>query len=108
MPAALKVIRWRVRPFDTCGDSDLATVALNPFSCPACSKGTLVKVEVEATTITEAKRHPVIVTAACPKGHSLVVFVDKNFQVRDVEAVATASEKHEDAVDKTKSWFDSL
>jgi hypothetical protein len=67
-----------------------------------------VKVEVEATTITEAKRHPVIVTAKCPNGHSIVVFVDKNFQVRDVEAVASASDKQEDAVDKTKSWFDSL
>jgi hypothetical protein len=31
-----------------------------------------VKVEVEATTITEAKRHPVIVTAKCPSGHSIV------------------------------------
>jgi hypothetical protein len=87
---------------------ELAIVALNPFACPACSKGNLVKVEVEATTITEAKRHPVIVTATCPKGHAIVVFVDKNFQVRDVEAVASASEKQEDAVDKTKSWFDSL
>ena len=99
---------WRVPPFDAYGGSDLATVALNPFSCPACSKGTIVKVEVDTTTITEAKRHPVIVTATCPKGHSLVVFVDKNFQVRDVEAVVGAAEKQEDAIDKTKSWFDSL
>ncbi|MFX0054660.1 MAG: hypothetical protein ACFFAX_13305 [Promethearchaeota archaeon] len=86
----------------------MANVTLNPFACPACSKGTLVKVEVEAATITEAKRHPVIVTTQCPNGHSIVVFVDKNFQVRDVEAVAGAAKKQEDAVDKTKSWFDSL
>lgn len=81
---------------------------LNPFACPACGSGSLVKVSVEAATITEAKRYPVIVTAACQKGHSLVVFVDKNFQVRDVEAAASAEEEVEDAVDKTKSWFDSL
>jgi len=63
---------------------------------------------VEESTITEAKRHPVIVTAKCPNGHSVVVFVDKNFQVRDVEVVAAATGKKEDAVDKAKSWFDTL
>ncbi|MFX0108592.1 MAG: hypothetical protein ACFE7R_09930, partial [Candidatus Hodarchaeota archaeon] len=67
-----------------------------------------VKADVEETTITEATRLPVIITAKCPKNHSLVVFVDGNFQVRDVEVAATAAVEMEGALDKTKSWFDSL
>ena len=63
MSADLKLMRWTVLPFEYSWWIELATVSLNPFACPACSKGILVKVEVEATTITEAKRHPVIVTA---------------------------------------------
>ena len=86
----------------------MTQVALNPFACPGCAKGTLVKVEVEETTIIGAKRHPVIITAKCPNGHWLVVFVDKNFQVRDVEVAASSTDSDEDAVDKTKTWFDTL
>ncbi|MFW9925819.1 MAG: hypothetical protein ACFFDM_03515 [Candidatus Thorarchaeota archaeon] len=87
----------------------MAKVKLKQFACPACKDGTLVFVEVDETKITLAKRYPVIVTAKCPKkNHSLVVFVDANFQVRDVEAAAEASEEKKDAIDKTKGWFDSL
>ena len=90
------------------GDKSLTVINLKAFACPTCKDGTLVQVKVEESVITRAKRYPTIVTAKCPKGHSLVVFVDANFQVRDVEAAAQASEKELDAIDKTKGWFDSL
>ncbi|MHA2379296.1 MAG: hypothetical protein ACXADS_08460 [Candidatus Thorarchaeota archaeon] len=86
----------------------MTQVALNPFACPRCAKGTLVKVRVEESTIIEAKRHPVIITAKCPNGHWLVVFVDKNFQVRDVEVAVSSTDTGEDEVDNTETWFDTL
>ncbi|MFX1481629.1 MAG: hypothetical protein ACFFCP_00420 [Promethearchaeota archaeon] len=87
----------------------MAKVKLKQFACPACRDGTLVYVEVDEYMITTAKRYPVMVTAKCPtKNHSLVVFVDANFQIRDVEAAAEATEEKKDAIDRTKGWFDSL
>jgi hypothetical protein len=53
----------------------------------------LVFVEVEKTKITKADRHPTMVTTRCKDGHSLVVFVDANFKVRDVEVATDATEK---------------
>lgn len=82
----------------------MTRVNLKPFACPACRDGTLVEVKVEESVIAGAKRYPTIVTAKCPKGHSLVVFVDANFQVRDVEAAAQATEEEKDALDRTKDW----
>ncbi|NHJ14541.1 MAG: hypothetical protein EAX95_12755 [Candidatus Thorarchaeota archaeon] len=92
----------------------MAKKTMKPFACPACSDGTLVNLEVEESVITESKRFPVMVTARCPKKHSLVVFIDNNFQVRDVQAAADATddakgkEDTSDALDKAKGWFDSL
>ncbi|MGQ4912903.1 MAG: hypothetical protein ACP6KW_12090 [Candidatus Thorarchaeota archaeon] len=86
----------------------MTEISLKPFACPACNDGTLVEVKVKEEVITGASRYPTIITAKCPKGHSLVVFVDANFQVRDVEEAAQASEKKQDAIDKAKGWFDSL
>jgi transcription elongation factor Elf1 len=86
----------------------LPKVKLKPFPCPTCGEGKLVYVEVEESTIKRAKRFPTIVTARCGKGHALVVFVDANFQVRDVEGSAVATEEEKDAVDKTKGWFESF
>ncbi|MGY5865341.1 MAG: hypothetical protein RTV41_12120 [Candidatus Thorarchaeota archaeon] len=74
------------------GEPDLGTVKLTQFVCPACKDGTLVCVEVERTKITKADRHPTIVTARCSNGHSLVVFVDINFKIRDVEVATDAEE----------------
>ena len=80
----------------------MAKAKLKQFAWPACQDKTFVYVEVEETKITEAKRYPTIVTAKCPNDHSLVVFVDTNFQVRDVETAAEATEEVKDAIDKTK------
>lgn len=86
----------------------MAKVKLRPFACPTCGAGKLVYVEVDELTITRAKRYPTIVQARCAKGHPLVVFVDANFQVRDVEVSAIATEEEKDAVEKTKGWFESF
>jgi hypothetical protein len=90
------------------GDLGLVKVKLKPFACPTCKDGMLVYVEVEELIITRAKRFPTIVTAKCSRDHPLVVFVDANFQVRDVESSAVATEEVKDAVDKTKGWFESF
>jgi len=83
-------------------------VKLKPFACRACTENTLVYVEVEEHKVTQAKRYPVIVTAKCPKGHALVVFVDSNFQVRDVEVAAEATEEEKGATDKAAGYFESF
>jgi transcription elongation factor Elf1 len=86
----------------------LAKVALSPFNCPVCGNGTLVQIEVEEDSILKAQRLPAIVTTRCKNNHSLVLFVDGNFQVRDVEAASNAMEEDKDAIDKTRDWFSSL
>lgn len=86
----------------------MAKIKLKPFACPACAEGTLVYVEVDERKITLAKRYPVIVTAKCPKSHTLVAFVDANFQVRDVEAATEATEEEKGATDKAAGYFESF
>ncbi|TFH10035.1 MAG: hypothetical protein E4H14_03315 [Candidatus Thorarchaeota archaeon] len=86
----------------------MAKIKLKPFACPACKESTLVYVEVEEQKITHAKRYPVIVTAKCSKSHSLVAFVDANFQVRDVESATEATEEEKDATDKAVGYFESF
>ncbi len=86
----------------------MVKVLLSPFNCPACQDGTLVRVEVEEDFIREAKRLPAMVTVKCTKNHSLVLFVDGRFQVRDVEAALGATGEAKDSIDKTKDWFSSL
>jgi hypothetical protein len=71
----------------------LRKVKLTPFACPACTDGTQVSVEVVKKKITKADRHPTMVTTRCQNDHSLVVFVDLNFQIRDVEVATDAAEK---------------
>jgi hypothetical protein len=86
----------------------MTRISLNPFTCPACKDGTLVKVDVDEDSIKMAKRLPAMVTVKCPKNHNLVIFVDGGFQVRDVEAAVGTEGNEKDAMDKTGSWFSSL
>lgn len=86
----------------------MARISLTPFNCPECKSGNLVQVEIEEQFIREAKRLPAMVTATCSKNHSLVLFVDGNFQVRDIEVASRAAIEEQDAIDKTSDWFDSL
>jgi hypothetical protein len=68
-------------------------VKLTPFTCPACSDGTQIHLEIEKKTIKKAGRHPALLTYRCKNDHSLVVFVDLNFKIRDVEVAADATAK---------------
>jgi len=87
----------------------MSKVTLNPFNCPTCKDGTLVRVDVDEDAIMKATRLPAMITVSCSKNHTLVVFVDRGFQVRDVEAVvATSKDVNKDALDKTTDWFGSM
>ena len=86
----------------------MARISLTPFNCPECAGGNLVRVEIEEQFIKEARRLTAMVTATCSKNHSLVPFVDGNFQIRDIEAASRAAGDEKDAIDKTSDWFGSL
>ena len=65
-------------------------------------------VTVDEESIKNAERVPVIVPAKCGKAHAVVLFVDRNFTVRDVEAAAEAVQGAQDAVDKAQGWMDNF
>ena len=84
---------------------------LNPVPCPECDS-MIEGVAVEETSITEAKRIPVLVPAKCSNGHQVILFVDKQFTVRDVEAAGQVVEDGSDdegsSVDKAQTWMDNF
>ena len=84
---------------------------LNSIPCPICD-GSIDGITVEEESITEAKRIPVLVPAKCSTGHQVILFVDKQFTVRDVEAagqvVEDGSENAEGSVDKALKWMDDF
>ncbi|MFW9844716.1 MAG: hypothetical protein ACFFEV_09075 [Candidatus Thorarchaeota archaeon] len=84
---------------------------LNTVPCPICDKS-IEGISVEEESITNAKRIPVLVPAKCSNGHQVILFVDKQFTVRDVEAAGQVIEDgndHEDSsVDKAQQWMDSF
>ena len=82
---------------------------LDTVRCPQCS-GIIENVQVDEDSIQNAKRVPVIIPAKCSKGHSVVIFVDRNFTIRDVEATGEAVQGDDDkgSVDKAQSWMDSF
>ena len=81
---------------------------LNTVPCPEC-KGPIDGIVVEEDSITNAKRIPVLVPAKCSKGHNVILFVDKQFTVRDVElAGAVVAEDEDGSVDKAQKWMDSF
>ncbi|TFF96865.1 hypothetical protein EU546_00425 [Candidatus Thorarchaeota archaeon] len=82
---------------------------LNAVPCPSCN-GVVEGITVEEESITNAKRVPVLIPAKCSKGHQVVLFVDKQFTVRDVEAAGQVVEKDADgsSVDKAQKWMDSF
>jgi hypothetical protein len=86
----------------------MAKISLNPFNCPACKDGTLVRVDIDEDSIKNAKRLPAVVTVNCSKNHKLVLFVDGKFQVRDVEVALGAKSEDKDAIDMAEDWFSSL
>jgi hypothetical protein len=84
---------------------------LNSVPCPICD-GSIDGVAVEEESITEAKRVPVLVPAKCSNGHQVILFVDKQFTVRDVEAAGQVVEENSDdaegSVDKALKWMDDF
>jgi hypothetical protein len=83
---------------------------LNIVPCPVCD-ASIDGVVVEEESITEAKRIPVLVPAKCKNGHQVILFVDKSFTVRDVEAAGQVVDEEKDevsSVDKAQNWMDSF
>jgi RecJ-like exonuclease len=82
---------------------------LNTVPCPICN-GSVEGITVDKASISDAKRVPVLVPAKCKKNHQVVLFVDRQFAVRDVEAAGQVVEESSDAssVDKAQKWMDSF
>ena len=84
---------------------------LSAVPCPIC-KGSVEEITVEEESITEAKRVPVLIPAKCTKGHNVILFVDRNFTIRDVEAagqvVDDGSAESGDSVKKAVKWMDDF
>jgi len=84
---------------------------LNSVPCPVC-KSTVEGIIVDEESISEAKRIPVLIPAKCKKGHQVILFVDRNFTVRDVEVagqvVEEPGEDEDGSVDKALKWMDDF
>ena len=82
---------------------------LNLVPCPKCD-GVVKGIVVDGDTISNAKRVPVLVTARCTNNHSVVLFVDRNFTIRDVEAAGEVVQEPdvEGIIDKATEWMDSF
>jgi hypothetical protein len=86
----------------------MGKTTLNTVPCPDC-KGLIEGIVVEEDSITNAKRIPVLVPAKCNNGHNAILFVDKQFTVRDVEmAGAVIDEGDGGSVDKARKWMDNF
>ena len=86
----------------------MASKKLNPFQCPACRNGSLVEVEIDENVVTNAERLPVIVTTNCAKEHTLVLFIDGKFKIRDIEIASASNGDTKTALTKTEDWFGSF
>ena len=84
---------------------------LNVIPCPVCNS-TVEGITVDVESIIEAKRVPVLVPAKCKNDHQVILFVDRKFTIRDVEAAGQVvdenSEDAEGSVDKALKWMDGF
>ncbi|MBS3795593.1 MAG: hypothetical protein KGY80_11880 [Candidatus Thorarchaeota archaeon] len=83
---------------------------LDSVPCPVCSdNGRVRDIKIDEDVILNAKRTPVIVPAKCENGHSVVLFVDRNFTIRDVEIAGEAVQGDEDegdsSIEKAQRWM---
>ena len=88
----------------------MGKIELSTVPCPVC-KSPITGVTVEEDSILEATRVPVLIPAKCSGGnHPVVLFVDKQFAIRDIEGVGGADQDNgdENAVAKAHGWLDSL
>jgi len=77
---------------------------LPDYPCPSCS-GKIRNVAVEEDAIKKAPRIPVLVAAKCEKGHQVILFVDRNLQIREAEPAAADATQKKSAIDKASNWF---
>jgi hypothetical protein len=78
---------------------------LSSHPCPTC--GHLISgIVVEEDAIKSAPRVPVLIPAKCEKGHQVVLFVDRKFDIRDAEPVMPEVDQKRSAIAKASSWFD--
>jgi len=61
------------------------------------------EVEVDEDDIINAPRVPVLINAACSRGHQVVLFVDRNFTIREVEPVVSQSKPKSQPSTKRKA-----
>ncbi len=86
----------------------MVKIRLGPIKCPSCDPLKTFSIEVEESLIKEAKRYPTAVSARCPSGHILVLFVDATFCIRDVQLAAKSKDKESGALDKMSDWIGGL
>jgi len=87
----------------------LGNKTLSAYPCPKCD-GQVKGIVIDEDSITNAKRVPVLVSARCTNDHPVVLFVDRNFTIRDVEAAGEVVQEPdiEGAVDKAQKWMDGF
>ncbi|MFX1564768.1 MAG: hypothetical protein ACFFCH_02135 [Promethearchaeota archaeon] len=77
------------------------------YPCPTC--GVIIQeVSVEEEALLTAPRVPVLINATCEKGHQCVLFVDRNFTIREAEPVVQETKQGKSAVDKAKGWLGQI
>lgn len=91
------------------GVKTLGNITLSQVPCPKCD-GQVKGIVVDEDAIAHAKRVPVLVAARCTNDHPVVLFVDRNFTIRDVETAGEVVQEPdiEGAVDKAQKWMDSF
>jgi len=77
---------------------------LQNYPCPVCGEQ-ISGVTVDEESIRSAPRVPVLIPAKCERGHQVVLFVDRNLEIREAEPVVPDSEQRKSSVDKAKKWF---
>ena len=66
------------------------------------------EVEVDEDSIINAPRVPVLINAACSRGHQVVLFVDRNFNIREAEPVVSQSKQKKSSLDKARGWLGKI
>jgi hypothetical protein len=74
---------------------------LPQYPCPKCGQK-IQGVEIDEDAIINAPRIPVLVKASCSRGHQVVLFVDRNFNIREAEPVVSQSKQKKSKFDKAK------
>ncbi len=77
------------------------------YPCPTC--GIFIQgINVEEEAILTAPRVPVLINAICAQGHHCVLFIDRNFVIREAEPVVQETKQEKSAVDKAKGWLGNI